>query len=84
MGGGSMTKYTDMQARARKAGLWPLSKEQAYYAGLEEGASVAEKTINAVRAEALDNLAGQYYGAITPDTIRMHAQQLRNGEKDNE
>ena len=34
-----MTKYRAMQARARKAGLWPISKEQAYYAGLEEGSA---------------------------------------------
>lgn len=35
-----MTRYNNMATRMKKAGIWPFSKEQAYYAGLEEGAKL--------------------------------------------
>ena len=49
-----MTKYKAMQARARKAGLWPISKEQAYYAGLEEGSAGHIRTDNSAVIERLE------------------------------
>ena len=55
-----MTKYESMQARARKAGLWPISKEQAYYAGLEEGARVADRAISEIQAEAVESALRNY------------------------
>ena len=48
-----MTKYEAMQARVRKAGLWPISKEQAYYAGIEEG-SAHVTTDNSAVVERLE------------------------------
>ena len=94
-----MTKYQAMQARARKAGLWPISKEQAYYAGLEEGAAVADRAISEIQAEAVDaalrnyaqqwvepQVKGPFLRELVHADIIEHADRLadmRNGE-DNE
>ena len=49
-----MSKYTDMVNRARKNGMWPLSKEQAYYAGLDEGSAGHISTDNGAVIERLE------------------------------
>ena len=59
-----MSKYEAMQARARKAGLWPISKEQAYYAGLEEGSAGHIRTDNSAVIERLERENRELRGHI--------------------